>query len=438
MSYRPHDRNPSGIVFFGTASTDQVYESNANFTIDGTTLRATNLKIANDGNIGSVGDADAIAISSGGNVSFSQNVSIAGDLTVNGTTTTINSTVISVDDPIIVIGSSGTDDNKDRGIVFEWNNGAAGKTGFFGFDDSVGKFTFVPEATVTAEVISGTAGTIVAALEGNASTATTLATTRAFSLTGEITSDSVNFNGGSAVQLTTTLAESAITAQTALAEAPDATDDYLLIYDASAAAIKKINRTNLLSGIGSFTSFTISDGTTSQTINDGNTLTFADSSRINATVSATDTVTFDLISNTISEAYLTTSVAGNGLAGGSGTALSVNVDASTIEISSDTLRVKDGGITEAKLSRTIAAVTTTSTLSSDINLCTGGVGGITVTLPTVATGKVTTVKKIDSGAGTVVVQRGGSSVIDGATTTTLSYQYEGITLVSNGTDWFII
>ena len=114
------------------------------------------------------------------------------------------------------------------------------------------------------------------------------------------------------------------------------------------------------------------------------------------------------------------------------------MDGSTIEISSDTLRVKDGGITEAKLSRTIAAVTTTSTLSSDINLCTGGVGGITVTLPTVATGKVTTVKKIDSDAGTVVVQRGGSSVIDGATTATLSYQYEGITLVCNGTDWFII
>lgn len=42
---------------------------------------------------------------------------------------------------------------------------------------------------------------------------------------------------------------------------------------------------------GSYT-FTISDGSTTQTINSGNTLTFADSSCINATVSATDTVTF--------------------------------------------------------------------------------------------------------------------------------------------------
>jgi hypothetical protein len=42
-------------------------------------------------------------------------------------------------------------------------------------------------------------------------------------------------------------------------------------------------------------SFIISDGSTTQTINTGNTLTFADSACINATVSATDTVTFNPI-----------------------------------------------------------------------------------------------------------------------------------------------
>ncbi len=46
---------------------------------------------------------------------------------------------------------------------------------------------------------------------------------------------------------------------------------------------------------------------------------------------------------------LAASVAGNGLSGGAGSPLSVNVDDSTIEINSDTLRVKDGGITNAKL-----------------------------------------------------------------------------------------
>lgn len=42
-------------------------------------------------------------------------------------------------------------------------------------------------------------------------------------------------------------------------------------------------------------------------------------------------------------------VAGNGLAGGAGSALSVTVDDSTIEINTDALRVKDAGITFAKL-----------------------------------------------------------------------------------------
>lgn len=54
----------------------------------------------------------------------------------------------------------------------------------------------------------------------------------------------------------------------------------------------------------------------------------------------------------VTPAKLNTSVAGDGLAGGGGTALSVNVDSSTIEINSDTLRVKDSGITTAKIADT--------------------------------------------------------------------------------------
>ena len=51
----------------------------------------------------------------------------------------------------------------------------------------------------------------------------------------------------------------------------------------------------------------------------------------------------------ITASKIASAVAGNGLAGGGGSALSVNVDDSTIEINSDSLRVKDDGITYAKL-----------------------------------------------------------------------------------------
>jgi len=102
------------------------------------------------------------------------NLTVTGDLTVSGTTTTVNSTTVSIADPIFEIGQSSSDDNLDRGIKFKWSDGGA-KNGFFGFDDSAGKFTFIPDATDTNNVFSGTAGTIVANLEGTATTATTVA-----------------------------------------------------------------------------------------------------------------------------------------------------------------------------------------------------------------------------------------------------------------------
>ena len=91
------------------------------------------------------------------------NLTVNGDLTVSGTTTTVNSTTISVDDPVITLGGDtapASDDNKDRGVEFRWHNGLEAKTGFFGYDDSTGYFTFIPDATNTSEVFSGTKGTI--------------------------------------------------------------------------------------------------------------------------------------------------------------------------------------------------------------------------------------------------------------------------------------
>ena len=43
----------------------------------------------------------------------------------------------------------------------------ADKVGFFGYDDSAGKFTFIPDATNTSEVFSVYSRNIVADLEGD-------------------------------------------------------------------------------------------------------------------------------------------------------------------------------------------------------------------------------------------------------------------------------
>lgn len=90
-------------------------------------------------------------------------VEILGDLLVQGTTTTVNSVDMTIDDPVITVGGDtapGSDDNKDRGVEFRWHNGSSAKVGFFGFDDSTGRFTFIPDATNTSEVFSGTPGDV--------------------------------------------------------------------------------------------------------------------------------------------------------------------------------------------------------------------------------------------------------------------------------------
>ena len=143
----------------------------ANLTFNGSTLNvANNITIADGGTIGSASDADAISISASGDVTLSQ------DLIVNGTTTTVNSTTVTIDDPIFTVGGDsapGSDDNKDRGIEFRYHDGSSAKLGFFGFDDSTGKFSFIPDATNSSEVFSGTKGTIdVGAVESATVTTT--------------------------------------------------------------------------------------------------------------------------------------------------------------------------------------------------------------------------------------------------------------------------
>lgn len=128
--------------------------------------------IANAGTLTIAGTANEIETAMSGttltvglpdNVTIGGNATITGNLTVNGTTSTVNSTTVTVDDPIFTLGGDtapASDDNKDRGIEFRYHTGSAAKVGFFGFDDSTGKFTFIPDATNTSEVFSGTKGTL--------------------------------------------------------------------------------------------------------------------------------------------------------------------------------------------------------------------------------------------------------------------------------------
>jgi hypothetical protein len=107
--------------------------------------------------------AGTITLSQPDDVTIGGVLTVTGNLVVNGTTTTVNSSTITVDDPIFTLGGDvapGSDDNKDRGIEFRYHTGSAAKVGYFGYDDSTGFFTYIPDATNSSEVFSGTQGTI--------------------------------------------------------------------------------------------------------------------------------------------------------------------------------------------------------------------------------------------------------------------------------------
>jgi len=94
------------------------------------------------------------------------NMTVAGNLTVSGTTTTIDSTVTTIVDPLIVLqaasggGALGSDTNKDVGLAMQYYTTGA-KTAFLGYDDSAGALTFITDATISSEVVSGTAGEMI-------------------------------------------------------------------------------------------------------------------------------------------------------------------------------------------------------------------------------------------------------------------------------------
>lgn len=126
-----------------------------------------------------------------------------------------------------------------------------------------------------------TAGTITAALSGNASTATTLETARDFSVSGDATTAAgVSFDGSGNVDLEITLANTGVTS-----------GSYGSTTEIPVITVDSKGRVTNLSTSSISTSFDITDGSTSDTIAGGETLTFTGGTGVTSTVSANE-VTF--------------------------------------------------------------------------------------------------------------------------------------------------
>ena len=134
----------------------------------GTVVAGKAVVVDSNKDISSFRNLTATGTASVGTLTSTGNVTVGGDLIVNGNTVTVNSTTVTIDDPVFTLGGDtapGTDDNKDRGIEFRYHNGTSAQLGFFGFDDSTGKFTFLTGATNSSEVFSGTKGEVDATVD---------------------------------------------------------------------------------------------------------------------------------------------------------------------------------------------------------------------------------------------------------------------------------
>lgn len=86
------------------------------------------------------------------------------------------------------------------------------------------------------------------------------------------------------------------------------------------------------------------------------------------------------------------------------------------------------------------AATGSIALTEDVVLATGGAGGITLTLPSAVgrSGAIFDIVKVDAGAGAVTVDGNGAETINGATTYSLSNQWDSVTIISDGTNWVVL
>ena len=137
----------------GLYVTEQITTPTANITTANTTTAnigtitvSTQMDVNADANFSAGIDVTAGDVDITDNLNVGGNTVVSGNLTVNGTTTTIESTVTTLNDPVIKVGagSSTTVDLIDRGVNFDYGDGTAVKTGFFGFDNATNRFSYKP------------------------------------------------------------------------------------------------------------------------------------------------------------------------------------------------------------------------------------------------------------------------------------------------------
>lgn len=134
-----------------------------------------------------------------------------------------------------------------------------------------------------------------------------------------------------------------------------------------------------------------------------------------------------------------TATAANRILTGSGASFNLANNAS-IQLSYDSTTTRWMVVGTASSTTVVTTVSADTVLTSlnDVVLVNASGAARTITLPAPSSGKRISIKKTDSSANAVTISRSSTETIDGNSSVSLSAQYDSYTVISDGTNWFII
>jgi len=416
-------------------------------------------------------------------VTIGNNLTVTGNLDVNGTTTTIDTTNTTVTDSLIELanGTSGSPSN-DAGIVIE--RGSADNA-FIGFDESADKFIVGTGSFTGSDTgnLTISTGTLVANLEGSASAIGATAVTGLTAETSQDNSDlviiyddsasalrkmtvgnllqnagafnswtlqgdagsnqtvndgnTVDIAGGTGITttagatdtLTVAVDDTIITGQGTYSGTVDTSNDFVLIYDHSATALKKIavSDLNSASGAGTMSNFTIAaDSGSNQVVADANTLTLTGGSGIDTSVGGTDEVTIALNTEAVQDIV--------------GAMFSSNTETNitaTYQDSDGTIDLVAGGGTVTEAFKTISVSGQSDVVADGATDTLTFTAGANITLTTDASSDAITIAATGGAANafsTIAVSGQSNVVADAATDTLTLVGGTGMTLTTDASN----
>ena len=231
---------------FGAGSDMQLYHDGTNsYITNGTGI----LKIATE--------TSGIAINIGhgtSEVTFGDNVTVTGDFTVNGTTTTINTTNLTVTDPLVKFGQGYTGTAYDEGFIVTRGNGSASNTANKGFiwDESADEFAAIACNTEDGTTAGNVTINSYADLQIDKLTAGSLDISGDADIDGTLEADAMTLNG-TAITATATLSTGISNTNVPVFTSGVADDDFLRV---AGTSIEGRSAAEVLSDIGGQASLT--------------------------------------------------------------------------------------------------------------------------------------------------------------------------------------